>query len=86
MPMEPDALGSETADEDSDDGDEDLATPKRPPSGAIVPSESSMRFPADALTAIAMTRRVFMVSNAPYATCKQLWTSSGPGEFLLGAP
>lgn len=53
MPMSPGALGSEINDEDFDDGDEDVHSPKPPPSGAITPSEASVRSSDGALTATA---------------------------------
>ena len=68
MPMGPGGLGSEITDEDFDDGDEDLASPKPPPSGAITPSEASIRSSDGALTATTMKRRVVRVSDASYAT------------------
>jgi len=68
MPMGPGALGSEITDEDFDDGDEDITSPKPPPSGAITPSESSIRSSDGALTATTMKRRVVRVSDASYAT------------------
>ena len=72
MPMGPGGLGSEITDEDFDDGDEDIASPKPPPSGVITPSESSIRSSDGALTATTMKRRVVRVSDASYATYRAL--------------
>ena len=72
MPMGPGALGSEITDEDFDDGDEDIASPKPPPSGIITPSEASMRSSDGALTATTMKRRVVRVSDASYATYRAM--------------
>lgn len=68
MPMGPGALGSEITDEDFDDGDEDITSSQLPPSGAITPSEASIRSSDGALTATTMKRRVVRVSDASYAT------------------
>ena len=68
MPMGPGGPGSEITDEDFDDGDEDLASPKPPPSGAITPPEASIRSSDSALTATTMKRRVVWVSDTSYAT------------------
>ena len=72
MPMGPGALGSEITDEDFDDGDEDITSPKPSPSGAITPSESSIRSSDGALTATTMKRRVVRVSDASYATYRAM--------------
>ena len=53
-PMSPGVLGSEITDDDFDDGDEDIASPKPPPSGAVTPSEASIRSSDGALTATTM--------------------------------
>ena len=72
MPMGPGGLGSEITDEDFDDGDDDIASPKPPPSGIITPSESSIRSSDGALTATTMKRRVVRVSDASYATYRAM--------------
>ncbi|KAF9644860.1 hypothetical protein BDM02DRAFT_3121240 [Thelephora ganbajun] len=71
MPMGHGGLGSEITDEDFDDGDEDIASPRPPPSGVITPSESSIRSSDGALTATTMKRRVVRVS-ASYATYRAM--------------
>ena len=68
MPMGPGGLGSEITDKDFDNGDEDLASPKPLPLGAITPSEASIRSSDGALTATTMKRRVVRVSDMSYAT------------------
>jgi len=68
MPMGPGALGSGVTDEDFDDGDEDITSSQLPPSGAMTPSEASIRSSDGALTATTMKRRVVRVSDASYAT------------------
>jgi len=70
--MGPGALGSEITDEDFDDGDEDITSPKPPPSGVITPSGSSIRSSDGALTATTMKRRVVRVSDASYATYRAM--------------
>ena len=72
MPMGPGRLGSEITDEDFDDGDEDITSPRPPPSGIITPSESSMRSSDGALTATTVKRRVVRVSDASYATYRAM--------------
>ena len=72
MPMGPSGLGSEITDEDFDDGDEDITSPKAAPSGMITPSESSIRSSDGALTATTMKRRVVRVSDASYATYRAM--------------
>ena len=72
MPMGPGRLGSEITDEDFDDGDEDIASPRPPPSGAMTPSESSIRSSDGALTATTVKRRVVRVSDTSYATYRAM--------------
>ena len=72
MPMGPGGLGTEITDEDFDDGDEDIASPRPPPSGIITPSESSIRSSDGALTATTVKRRVVRVSDASYATYRAM--------------
>jgi len=72
MPMGPGGLGSEITDEDFDDGDEDITSPKPPPSGIITPAESSIRSSDGALTATTMKRRVVRVSDTSYATYRAM--------------
>jgi len=72
MPMGPGGLGNEITDEDFDDGDEDITSPKPPPSGIITPSESSIRGSDGALTATTMKRRVVRVSDTSYATYRAM--------------
>lgn len=72
MPMGPGRLGSEITDEDFDDGDEDIASPRPTPSGIITPSESSIRSSDGALTATTVKRRVVRVSDASYATYRAM--------------
>ena len=87
MPMGPGGLGSEITDEDFDDGDEDIASPKPLPSGTITPSESSRISSDGALTATTMKRRVVRVSDASYATYRAtlyfLYTGSVPDSCTL---
>ena len=68
MPIGPGGLGSENSDEDFDDGDKDLASPKPPPLSAITPLEGSMSSSDSMLTATTMKRRVVRVSAASYVT------------------
>ena len=71
MPMGPGGLGSEITDEDFDDKDEDIASPRPPPSGVITPS-GSMRSSDGALTATTVKRRVVRVSDTSYATYRAM--------------
>lgn len=71
MPMGPGGLGTEITDEDFDDGDDDIASPRPPPSGVITPS-SSIRSSDGALTATTVKRRVVRVSDASYATYRAM--------------
>ncbi|KAF9784514.1 hypothetical protein BJ322DRAFT_850843 [Thelephora terrestris] len=72
MPMGPGRLGSEITDDDFDDGDDDIASPRPPPSGVITPSESSIRSSDGALTATTVKRRVVRVSDTSYATYRAM--------------
>ena len=67
MPMGPGGLGSEITDEDFNDGNKDLASPKLLPSGAITLSEASIRSSDGTLTA-TMMKRVVQVSDISYVT------------------
>ena len=67
MPMGPGGLGSKIADEDFDYGDEDLASPKPSPSGAIAPSKAFIKSSEGTPVATMMKRRVVQVSSASHA-------------------
>ena len=66
--MSPGALGSEITDDDFGDGDEDIASSKPPPSGAITLSEAYIRSSDGALTATTMKRGVVRVPDASCVT------------------
>jgi hypothetical protein len=72
MPMGPGALGTEITDEDFDDGDDDIASSRPPPSGVATPSESSIMSSDGALTATTVKRRVVRISDASYATYRAM--------------
>ena len=68
MSMSHGALGTETTDDDFDDGDEDISSERPAPSGVITPSKSAVRSSDGALTATTVERRVVRVSDTSHAT------------------
>ena len=68
MSMGPGGLGNKITDEDSDDGDKDLASPNRRPQEPKHLQKPFIRSSDGVLTAMTMKRRVVRVSDASHVT------------------